>query len=149
MDSLELLETQPPAPAMVEQMAVAQYHRIILYQNNNAASAWPNQYVSVNGYQVVLEREKEIVVADQIFSELNAASEGYEHQVANPNKPDEYITVRKRRGDLGYRPVKMGLTPQEADKLRRSSEVPVFPAKLTPRAQAALAALDADQKKGK
>lgn len=138
-----------PSPPIVEQMAVAKYHKILIFQSQNPSSLWPNQYVSINGYQVVLPREEHVLVADQILRELNEASEGYEHEIYDPTNPDRLMTVRKRRMDLNYRMVEGGISPFEADRLR--NEVPatikVFPAKLTVAAKAALS--DLEKKKGK
>lgn len=142
-----IAEPKPPSPPPVEQMAVEQYHKIMLYQNSNPSHPWPNQYVHVNGYQVVLEREAEIVIADQIMKELNYAAEGYEHEIQDPMNPEKRIRVRKRRGDLNHKVIQLGISPQEADEMRQAG-AKVYPAKLTPAAQAALDALSKGKKKG-
>lgn len=137
----------PPAPPPVEQMAVEPYHKILIYQNPNPSHPWPNQYVSVNGYQVVLPREQEIVIADQLMKEIDFASEGYEHLVQSPTNPDKYIKVRKRRADLNHRVIQRDISPQEADKLRAEG-AEVYPKVLTPAARAALQALGKSKKGG-
>jgi hypothetical protein len=128
----------PPAPPVLEQMAVGTYSKIMLFQSPNTSMPWPNQYVMVNGYQVVLEREKELVVSDHILAEINSASEGYICEIQDPNKPETLMKVRKRREDLAHRVLAMGISPQEADEIRRSGEYPVYPAKLSAGAQSAL-----------
>lgn len=150
---MSLATEQKPGPSapIVEQMAVAKYHKIMIFQSQNPSSLWPNQYVSINGYQVVLPREEEILVADQILQELNEASEGYEHQIFDPQSPDRLITVRKRRGDLNYRLLEGGISPVEADALRNENpqRIKVFPARLTVAAKAALSNLDNKKGTGK
>lgn len=130
----------PPSPPPEEQMAVEQYHKIRLYQNSNPSHPWPNQYVCVNGYQVVLPREADIVIADQILKQLNYAAEGYEHEIYDPANPERRMKVRKRRQDLNHKVIELGISPQEANELRAAGQL-VYPAKLPPKALEALEAL--------
>jgi len=126
-----------PSPPALEQMAVGNYHEIVLFQNSNKRMPWPNLYVSVNGYQVVLPREKPVVIADAVLAEITAAAEGYEHEVQDPTQPDQLVTVRKRRQDLHHRVMRMGISPGEADEMRQDGKE-VYPKKLSAGARSAL-----------
>ena len=128
------------ATAMVELMATGTYSKILLFQSSNRRMPLPNLYCSVNGYQVVIPREKEVVVSDILLAEIMAAAEGYEHEVEDPMRPELVTTVRRRRGDLNHRAIQMGITAQEAHEMRLAG-AEVYPKKLHKQALDAIANL--------
>lgn len=140
-----------PAPPIIEQMAVANYHRIALQESTNPEVVYGPQFVSVGEYEVRLPRDVDIVVADHIYQILIESGRGFRYMHTPPEPGAKPVERTSSRDDVRFFPVGSPLSPAQAQAHREKGDVPVFPARLTAKAKALVDALSVpqDTKKGR
>lgn len=111
-------QPRPDGQSITEVLASQTHYQIRLGENPAGKPLWGQLGVGINGYVAQLPRGEAIVVAESLFENLQEAARVFPGADGLPRNKDIVVHFEKI------------LTPEQADAIRKSKALRVFPQRI-------------------